>query len=523
MTETAHTAHTAHAEGPDDVVLRVEDVSMVFSGTKALDGVDFEVHAGKVNVLIGENGAGKSTLMKILAGVQQPTSGRLLLGGRVVSYDSPREAAADGIGIIYQELNLCPNLSVTENIFVARELTSRGGIVDHKTQERRAAELIAQLRQPILPSAIVEDLPIGQQQIVEIAKALAQDARVLIMDEPTSALSSAEAEALFRVIEELTSRGVAIIYISHKLEELLAIGDYVTVLRDGRVVDTAPAAGIDVAWIVERMVGRRPDSLFQHTERPMGEELLQVEGLDVPDTGGGVALSDVSISVRAGEIVGIYGLMGAGRTELLETLMGLHAPSSGTVVLDGTALQTGATHDRIGVGLMLVPEDRKGAGIVASMSVADNVTLAGLSRVMSRFWLSRRKEREAVASGVSTMTIKTADPRQPITDLSGGNQQKVVLAKALLTEPRVLLLDEPTRGIDVGAKGEIFGHMSRLAERGLGVLFASSELMEILAVADRIIVMSRGQVTGEFTRDEADEQRLVVASAVGHRPVRGAA
>ena len=507
------------AGGPDpEVILRAERITKVFPGTVALDEVDFNVYRGKVNVLIGENGAGKSTLMKILAGVEQPTHGRILLEGAEIRLQSPLEASRHGIGIIYQELNLCPNLSVVDNIFLAREMQQRG-VVDQREQRRTAAALIKRLEQRIDPDMLVSDLRIGQQQIVEIAKALAQDARILIMDEPTSALSAAEVEILFRVIADLKANGVSIIYISHKLDELLQIGDTITVLRDGKKVAEAAAADVDVPWLIEKMVGKNPATLFSHRAHKIGEVLLRVEDLALPRVGGGYVVDHVSFNLHAGEILGFYGLMGAGRSDLVDCLVGARPQARGRIWLNGNEVTVAGVPSRIRAGLVLVPEDRQREGLVPALSVAHNMQLASLWRYLRRFYLVRQKEKAAVEGMIKDLSIRVANPEQSITALSGGNQQKVVVAKGLLTQPKVLMLDEPTRGIDVGAKSEIFEIMTRLAEQGYGVIFISSELKEILAMSDRILVMSKGKLTGEFPRQEATEEKLVAASAIGHGPI----
>ena len=500
-----------------EVVLRTEAVTKVFSGTVALKGVDFNVYRGKVNVLIGENGAGKSTLMKILAGVETAPAGKLLLEGQEIQINGPRDAAQHGIGIIYQELNLFPNLSVTENIFMTREITTRGLVINEKEQQQRAQAILARFDQPIDPRSLVGDLRVGEQQLVEIARALSQNVRILIMDEPTSALSTAEVESLFRVIGELKAQGVAIIYISHKLGELLQIGDYVTVLRDGQLIAEAPAADINVNWIVEKMVGRDTASFFRHEEHERGARLLEVVNLTLPKPrGADDILKDMSFTLRAGEILGIYGLRGAGRTELFECLMGMRPGYTGELRLNGKPVTGRNVADRIVQGLMLVPEDRQQQGLVQTLSVASNITLANLAKFTKGFFLSQPGEEREVTRLISELGIKTASAQQLIGSLSGGNQQKVVVAKALLTAPKVLLLDEPTRGIDVGAKAEMFEIMRRLAKEGLGVIFSSSELMEVMAMADRILVLSKGKITGEFDRAQATEAALVTASGVGH-------
>ena len=495
-----------------DAILEAEGISKVFPGTTALDDVTWNVHRGRVNVLIGENGAGKSTLMKILAGVEQPTFGRIRLDGEEVVLASPVDAASLGIGIIHQELNLCANLSVADNIFLARELRSRGSI-DRAGQRSQVRALMDRLEQRIDPDAVVGRLRVGQQQIVEIARALTQDVRILIMDEPTSALSEPEVEVLFRIIRELRDRGVTIVYISHKLDELLRIGDRVTVLRDGRLVAEAEAHEIDVPWIIEQMVGRRASTLFARTDHPLGQRRLSVRELTLPRLGGGYVLDRVSFDLHGGEILGVYGLMGAGRTELLECLAGVRPESSGEIHLGDRRIDQLPVADRIAAGLVLVPEDRQGEGLVATLSVAHNMLLASLRRHARRFHLSPTRERRAVAAFIEDLSIRVADAGQPITSLSGGNQQKVVVAKGLMTAPTVLLLDEPTRGIDVGAKAEIFRIMARLAADGYAIVFVTTELKEVMAMADRVLVLAKGTVTARLERAELTEGALVSAAA----------
>jgi erythritol transport system ATP-binding protein len=522
MLETNPVAYAGTANPPDmgEIILRAENITKVFPGTKALDEVTFNVYEGKVNVLIGENGAGKSTLMKILAGVEQPTQGRILLDGQEIHLHSPLDATRLGIGIIYQELNLCANLSVVDNVYLAREIR-RNGLIDHKQQKKNAVELVKRLEQKIDPYVLVGDLRIGQQQIVEIAKALAQDVRILIMDEPTSALSAAEVEVLFRVIRELKNHGVAIIYISHKLEELLQIGDHITVLRDGQKVAEEEACNVNVPWLIGKMVGRDPAALFTRKERPLGKVLLKVEDLCLPRAGGGYVLDHVSFELREGEILGFYGLMGAGRSDLVDCLAGMHTQATGKVWLNEALVDSRTVQGRIQEGFVLVPEDRQRFGLVPTLSVMDNMLLASLKNYLKGIFLARKAQRSATDQKVQELSIRVANIHQPITALSGGNQQKVVVAKGLLTQPKVLLLDEPTRGIDVGAKSEIFEIMNRLASEMFGVIFVSSELKEILAMSDRILVMSKGAVTGEFSHSEATEEKLVAASAIGHGPSNG--
>jgi erythritol transport system ATP-binding protein len=495
------------------IILEARSVSMQYPGTLALDNVTFLLRKGTVSALIGENGAGKSTLVKILAGIAQPTRGTLLLDGAEISLRSVRDADSHGIGIIHQELNLCPNLSVAENIHLAREISAYG-VLNKRQQELRARELLERLEHPIDPQALVGNLPLGQQQIVEIAKALARDVRVLMMDEPTSALSAAEIEVLFRIIRDLKARGVAIVYISHRLEELLGIADTVSVLRDGRMVAESPAGDVDTRWIVERMTGRAAASIEVPNHQEAGPELLRVEALSLTAESGRPLLRDVSLNLRAGEVLGIYGLMGAGRTELLECLMGLHPEVAGSIFLDSRKLDGLDTSRRIACGLAMVPEDRQVSGLVQSLSVLANMTISSLSRFAKGAWLSPSSEQAAASRIASDLRIKAPGLQHNIGSLSGGNQQKVVIAKCLLTDPRVLLLDEPTRGVDVGAKREIHAIVRRLAASGMGILLVSSELEEVRATADRVIVMSRGAVTAEFQAATATDDALAVAASV---------
>ena len=499
----------------DDIVVSVRQASKVYPGTQALRDVDFDVRRGKVNVLVGENGAGKSTLMKIIAGVEQPTQGEIRVDGRAVRLASTADAARHGIGIVFQELNLFPNMTIAENIFIGREKTRFGFDIDGGKQRSLAAELMHRLEHDNAPYALVGDLRIGEQQIVEIAKVLSQHARVIIMDEPTSALSSAEVEILFRVIEELKAQGVSIVYISHRLEELLRVGDWITVLRDGVITGSRPMEGVDVNWIVEAMIGSGARDYAKTVAHAYGDEILRVEDVCLPRKGGGWRVDHVSLSLRAGEIVGIYGLMGAGRTELFDCIMGREPASTGKVSLAGEDLSRRDIHGRIRRGIALIPEDRKAEGLVQILPVADNMSLSSLSRFTKFFHLDLAAERAGIRDFVRRLAIKVADIQNPVSSLSGGNQQKVVIGKALMTGPKVLLMDEPSRGIDVGAKAEVFGVMRELAAEGLGILFVTSDLQEVMELSDRIVVMSEGRVTGMLDRPEADETTLVQLSSVG--------
>ncbi len=496
--------------------LSIRNGTKVYPGTIALSDADFDLHLGAVNVLVGENGAGKSTMMKVIAGVEQLTDGKIFVGDEQVTFKTTEEAARYGIGIVFQELNLFPNLTVAENIFIAREKT-RGHIdIDKNAQRERTRALMERLEQDIDPDDLVGDLRVGQQQIVEIAKSLAHNARILILDEPTSALSAAEVEILFRVIYDLKSDGVGIVYISHRLEELIKIGDYITVLRDGVITGARSMEGVDVDWIVRNMIGESGKDFAKEIEHPFGEEVFRAEHVSLGSSGGGLLVDDVSLSLKHGEILGIYGLMGAGRSEFLECAIGRHPQAMGKLFIDGELLSEKTVAGRIKRGLALIPEDRKNDGLVQILSIRENMTLSSLMQFTRGFHMSLAREKSTVADFVKRMTIKIASPENAVSSLSGGNQQKVVISKALMTGPKVLLMDEPSRGIDIGAKAEVFRVMRKLAAEGLGIIFVTSDLDEVMSLSDRILVMSNGRITGEFDRETATNGALVEASAIGH-------
>ncbi|WAH96338.1 sugar ABC transporter ATP-binding protein [Arthrobacter sp. MMS18-M83] len=496
-----------------NVILRAKNVTKRYGGTHALKGVDFEVIEGKVTALFGENGAGKSTLMKILSGIEMPTSGSLELRGEAVEFSSTVDARDQGISIIHQELSLCPNLSVRDNIFMGREITGKTGAVDYPAERRIVKELMERLEEPIDPDTLVADLRLGQQQIVEIARALSVNARILIMDEPTSALSASEVEVLFKVIRDLTASGVSIVYISHHLEEAIEISDYAVVLRDGSMVASEDMADVDLEWIVGNMVGRN-FNLGEPPTADFGEVALEIDDVKVADPSNPERLSvnGVSLDIRAGEIVCIYGLMGAGRTEMLEALAGRVPLMDGRVVVDGRDLAGLSIAERIGWGLGLVPEDRQRDGLVQTMSVGRNLSLASLGSFVKGMLLSRPVEDTLVAQGIQDVRVKTAGASAAIGSLSGGNQQKVVIGKMLATKPKVILLDEPSRGIDIGAKAEVFGLLSELAGKGLAVLYSTSEVGECLSIAHRVIVMSKGRISAEFDASTTTKEQIMAAS-----------
>ncbi|WP_421592576.1 sugar ABC transporter ATP-binding protein [Shinella sp. M27] len=510
-----------NATDDGDVILELKDITKAYSGIVALKKADLKLRRGAVNVLVGENGAGKSTMMRIIAGVERPTLGEIWMDGERIHLNSPADAVRHGIGIVFQELNLFGNLSVAENIFATREITRGLRGIDHRAQVEKANEFLNRLEAGISADTLAEDLPIGQQQLVEIARAVSLDTRILIMDEPTSALSAAEVDVLFRVIADLKARGVAIVYISHRLEELMRIGDYITVLKDGQITGHAMVKDIDTRWIVRSMIGSDAKDFAKQVEHEPGAEVFRAEEICLPRAQGGYAVDHVSIGVRKGEILGIYGLMGAGRSELFECIMGRHEHYTGKIFVEGEELNGRDTTRRIREGLSLIPEDRQREGLVQSMSIADNLSMASLSQFLKAgFHIDLKREKEAIANAIRNLSIKAKNPDLDVTSMSGGNQQKVVIGKALMTGPKVLLMDEPSRGIDVGAKADVFRTMRRLAGEGLAILFSTSDLEEVMALSDRIAVMSNGRLVMVVDRKDATEDMVISASAEGHKTKR---
>lgn len=491
--------------------LSLRNASKVYPGTRALKSVDFDIRMGAVNVLVGENGAGKSTMMKVIAGVEDLTEGEILIAGKPVKIRSKEDAVSNGIGIVFQELNLFPDLSVAENIFMGREPLRFGFDIDKTAASRRAGELLHRLEQDIDPEMQLGYLRIGQQQIVEIAKALAEDARILILDEPTSALSAAEVEVLFRIIDELKAQGVGIVYISHRLEELIRVGDYITVLRDGAITGARAMEGVDIPWIVEAMIGDKSKDYSKDVTHDFGNEVFRAEHVSLMKMGGGYLVDDVSLSLQAGEILGIYGLMGAGRSEFLECIMAQHPDSKGAFFIDGTEVREKSVSGRIKRGIVLVPEDRKNDGLIQMMSIRENLTLSSLKGFTRLFHMDLAAEISKARDYIKRLTIKVASPENPVSSLSGGNQQKVVIGKALMTKPKILLMDEPSRGIDIGAKAEIYRVMRQLASDGISIIFVTSDLEEVLGLSDRIIVMADGKVSGTFP-ENADASEVIAAA-----------
>ncbi|GAA3415183.1 sugar ABC transporter ATP-binding protein [Streptosporangium vulgare] len=502
---------------PTTAVLSARGVTKVYGSTHVLREVDFDVAAGRVTALFGKNGAGKSTLMRILSGIEHPTTGQVELDGEPVRFASPRDAADQGVAIVHQGLSLCPNLSIQDNLFLAREIRGGPWVIDRSSQRATTAAVLHSLEEYLDPDLLVGDLTPGEQQIVEIARALLQEAQVMIMDEPTSALTAPEVKVLFRVIKELASSGVAIVYVSSHLEEALEIADDVVVMRDGRLVATEDAGNVGVRWIAERMTDRDQDDPFPSRARGTGEELLALRGLVVaaPANPGRLAVDDLSLTVREGEIVGIYGLTGSGRTELLEALAGRIPSQSGRILLSGVPLEGVGVRSRVGLGMVLVPGNRRRDGLVQTMSVGENLSLAGLGAFVRRLLVCRDRERNAVCRMIADITVGTggtSDTEAPVVSLSSGDQQKVVIGRALLTAPRVLLLDEPSCGVDVGARADIFKLIAAHAERGLAVLFTTSDPEEALRVPDRLLVLARGVLVGEFRRGTITREELLKVS-----------
>lgn len=491
----------------DGPILEMRNIVKRFPGVLALEDVNFDVRRGEVHALIGENGAGKSTLMKILSGVYTRDGGEIIFKGHPVHFSNPRQAQDAGITTIYQELNLIPQLSVTENIFLGSEL-ERGPLLDWAEMHNQSRRLLARLHLKIDPRVRVGTLGVAQQQMVEVAKALHHQSDLIIMDEPTSALSLNEINDLFTIIQQLKSEGVSVIYISHHLEETFVVSDRITVLRDGRHVATRATRELNIDSLISLMVGRQLSEKFPKEVTARGPEVLRVEGLTQGDR-----LIDISFSAYAGEVLGIAGLVGAGRTELVRAIFGADPIDRGAIYVNGQRVSIRSPRDAIRHGIGLLTEDRKQQGLVLKLTTRDNITLAVLRNLTSGPMTNGRKEASVAQRYIQNLSIKTSGLHQMVMDLSGGNQQKVVLSKWLATEPRVLIFDEPTRGIDVGAKVEIYRLMNQLAKQGVAILMISSELPEILGMSDRIMVISQGRVAGFLDRNEATQEKIMQYAA----------
>jgi ribose transport system ATP-binding protein len=492
-------------------------ISKRFPGVQALNDVDFSAHAFEVHALMGENGAGKSTLMKILTGVYTNDGGQVTLDGKLTHSSDPRAAQRQGIAIIHQELNQVPELSVSENFFLGREKRNAFGMLDTEFMRKETVRWLEKLGLQLNPDRALRGLRVAERQLLEIAKAISLRARILVMDEPTTALNTEEVARLFQIVRQLRDDGLAVIYISHRMDEIFAISDRVTVLRDGQLAGSRPTPELTRDTLIAMMVGRALPDLYAETDptsrtaASTAPEVLRVTKLNVRARPGGQPLRDISFEVRAGEVVGLAGLLGAGRTELLEALYGVPHPAavSGEIRLNDRVVRITSPRDAIRAGMGFVTEDRKHQSLVLVRSVAENISLAGLSAFVRGGLLNLKLEEAAIAQSIRTLRVKTPSPNTPISSLSGGNQQKVVFAKYWLTKPKLFLLDEPTQGIDVGAKAEIYALVRDLAKAGTGVILASSEMPELLALCDRILVLCDGHITADLPRAEATQEKIL--------------
>lgn len=488
------------------VCLKMKSISKQFPGVLALNEVDFDLREGEVHVLMGENGAGKSTLMKILGGIYQPDEGEIFLDGIKIVNHNPADALKNGISMIHQELSPIPEMTISENIFIGREpaLFPVVGLLNRKVMNAKTREFLKKIDLELKPDKLMKELSVGQTQMVEIAKAISYDSKIIIMDEPTSAITDKEVEQLFEIIAYLKKENVGIIYISHKMEEIVRIADRITVLRDGELIATSPAAEVTIDDIITKMVGREIKNVFPKEETEIGEIVLEVKKLTKEGE-----FYDVSFSLRRGEILGIAGLMGAGRTELVETIFGIRSADSGSIKVRNKEVVISRPKSAIREGIAIIPEDRKNIGLNLKGTVKENVSLVNLGKYCSVGLINNKKETAAVNKSVNELRIKTPGIGQQTLFLSGGNQQKVVVAKWLLTDPDICILDEPTRGIDVGAKVEIHKLISNLSKNGKAVIMVSSELPEIMGMSDRVLVMHEGRLKGELKRNEFSQEKIM--------------
>ncbi|MBL8122743.1 MAG: xylose ABC transporter ATP-binding protein [Pyrinomonadaceae bacterium] len=501
-------------------LLEMKNIVKEFPGVRALDGVSFTLDSGEFHSLVGENGAGKSTLMKVLSGVYPHGTyeGDILIDDQVRQFRGIRDSENAGVAIIFQELSLVKELTVGENIFLGKE-PSKLGVINWSELYHRTSKLLQDLNLDIDPRVPVGNLGIGQQQLVEIAKALSKEAKILVLDEPTAALTESEVEILFNILKKLKSRGVGMVYISHKLNEVFEMSDRITVLRDGKTVGTHNASDLTKDKVIELMVGREVGNIFPEPDHELGDVVLEVKGLTAfsIDVASKRVVDNVSFHVRKGEVLGIAGLMGAGRSELLMSIFGAWPGRfSREIYVNGKQVSLDSPASAIGHGIGFVTEDRKRFGLILEQTILDNMTLAGLKRISGKFLTNRTKETMAASGPMQSLRVKANSPLTVTGTLSGGNQQKVVLGKWLLTNPKVLFLDEPTRGIDVGAKQEIYAEINKLAKTGLAIVLVSSELPEVLGLSDRVMVLHEGRVTGEFVRKEATPEKVMAAATGNH-------
>ncbi|MDP5253146.1 MULTISPECIES: ribose ABC transporter ATP-binding protein RbsA [unclassified Vibrio] len=497
-----------------EAILQLLDIEKAFPGVKALDKASLSVYPGRVMALMGENGAGKSTLMKVLTGIYQKDAGQVRYQGQSVNFSGPRDSQQAGISIIHQELNLIPELSIAENIFLGREITNRLGKIQWPQMHQQAQQLLDRLNIKHKPTTLLGELSLGEQQMVEIAKALSFESKVIIMDEPTDALTDTETQSLFKVINELRQQGCGIVYISHRLKEIFEICDDITVLRDGQFIEQCEVAKIDEDYLIEKMVGRKLEDQYPRIA-PLAEKKL---GLKVNNLSGH-GVSDVSFHVYQGEILGVSGLMGAGRTELMKMIYGALPAQSGTMELDGEAVNPTTPQQGLESGIAYISEDRKGDGLVLGLSVKENMTLCAMKDLTQWGKINHEQESFIVEDFIRLFNIKTPSQQQIIGNLSGGNQQKVAIAKGLITRPKLLILDEPTRGVDVGAKKEIYQLINQFKAEGMAIILVSSEMPEVLGMSDRIVVMHEGRISGEFTQEHADQEKLLACAVGKHNEV----
>lgn len=492
-----------------EIVLSMKNIVKTFPGVKALDNAALNIYKGRVMALMGENGAGKSTLIKVMTGIYIMDSGSIYIGDRKVDFKNITDSQKEGIAVIHQELNLIPELSITENIFLGREMLSGFGKVDKKAMKKEARALLDRLNISESEDTLIKDLTIGKMQMVEIAKALSQNAKIIVMDEPTDALTDKETESLFKVIRELSAADTSIVYISHRLKEIPEICDDITIMRDGKFISEAEVKDIDEEYIIKNMVGRTLDEQFPRVKCEKGKEILRVENLK------NEYVDNISFSLHCGEILGISGLMGAGRTELVKTIYGHLKKHSGNIFIDGKDVSLKSSKDGINNGIAYVSEDRKGDGLVLGMDVKENMTLSALKMFSTLFKIHHKDEQKDVVDYIEKFRIKTPSMNQKIKNLSGGNQQKVAIAKAILTNPKILILDEPTRGVDVGAKKEIYDFINELKTQGLSIIMISSEMPEILGLSDRILVIHNKKISGEFKAEEATQEKIMRCAVGG--------
>ena len=490
--------------------IEMRGIDKSFGSNQVLKQAGFTLESGEVHALMGENGAGKSTLMKILTGVYTKDAGTVLVDGKEVNYKNPQEAEKAGIVFIYQELNVMFDLTVEENLFMGKEIHGKFGICDRKAMQKKAQEALNTLGVNISPKTVMSELSVGQQQMVEICKALMADAKVIIMDEPTAALTQSETVALFKVIESLRKKGVSMVYISHRMEEIFELCDRITVLRDGSYIGVKNIPETNMNEIVKMMIGREIGERYPSRDVKIGKEVLKVKGLTRKGT-----FHDVSFSVRAGEVLGVSGLMGAGRTEIMQAIFGNLSYESGTIEIDGKEVKISNPRQAMEHGTGFITEDRKTEGLMLDKSIRENISLCNLGRISKSSVISKEAEKNMVAEAIKDLHIKCFGPYHECNNLSGGNQQKVVLAKWILTNPKILILDEPTRGVDIGAKKEIYSIINKLAAQGVAIIMVSSELPEVLGMSDNIMVVREGEVRGIISYEEANQERVMTLATGG--------